>query len=110
MIEATDVGNFRHWVDLMEKTSSTPDASGQRVPVYTKLCTTRAKIEGISSREVERAKSFSEQTTHKVTIRWRDGVDHTMQVVFGDRTFLITGIINPEERNVRLELFCTELT
>ncbi len=109
MIEATDIGNFRHQVEVWQIGSAPPDATGQRVPVYEKLFTTYAKIEGISSREVERAKSFSAQTTHKVTIRYREGVDHTMQVKFLARTFLITGIINPEERNVRLEIFCMEL-
>ena len=109
MIETTDIGNYRHQVSIVSVSNSPPNANGIRTPAYTTVCTTYAKIEGISSREVEWAKSFNAQTTHKVTMRWRAGIDHTMQVRFGSRTFLITGILNPEERNVRLELLCMEI-
>jgi len=30
-------------------------------------------------------------------------------LIFGGRTFSITGVANPEERNTRLELVCVEV-
>jgi SPP1 family predicted phage head-tail adaptor len=46
--------------------------------------------------------------THRIQIRYRDGVTHDMVVKYGDRVFDIESIINPEETNHRLDILARE--
>lgn len=113
-VENVAIGGLRHKIIIQERQGIAADSAGQRTGTWTTVATTRAKIEPISAREVERAQSFGGNTSHKVTIRYRPNLTRKMQVVFtgsgsAARTFLIAGILNPQEQNVKLELFCQEL-
>ena len=101
-------GQFRHYLELQSVTR-VPDENGARVDTWTTYARAWARIEGISAREIERAKSFGNNTSLKVTIRYRPGISAKDQIKFGTRRFLINGILNPEEANVTLELYCSEV-
>ncbi len=114
MIAPVDIASLRHKILIRQRSSGTPDASGQRSYTYSTVATTRASIGPISSREVERAHSFGANTSFLIKIRYRPSITSAMQVVFAgngvSRTFVINGIINPEEQNIMLHLFCEELS
>jgi SPP1 family predicted phage head-tail adaptor len=49
------------------------------------------------------------KTTHNIRMPFRAGITHDMRVKYGDRSFDIKGIVNPEERNIYLDLVCEEI-
>ena len=53
--------------------------------------------------------SFVSEATHLVKIRYQKGITPNMKILFGTRTFNITYIGNPQERNEALWLFSQEI-
>jgi SPP1 family predicted phage head-tail adaptor len=43
-----------------------------------------------------------------ITIRYLDGIDRTMRVLFRDKKYNINTIVDPEEEQEFLELYCSE--
>lgn len=74
----------------------------------TQVATVRAKIEALTLRELYAAQQKISEVTHRVTIRWMDGIAAGMLVWFHGRQFQIQNVNNVDERNVRLELLCLE--
>ena len=93
----------------LQSATSARDGHGQPIATWTTVATVWAAVEPIRGREYFSAQQVSAETTHRVTIRWRSGVSPQWRVVFGDRTFRIESVINPRERNERLELMCVEV-
>ena len=85
------------------------DGHGQAIETWSNVATVWAAIEPIRGREYFAAQQVSAETTHRVTIRHRSGVSPQWRVVFGSRTFRIESVINPLEKNERLELMCVEV-
>jgi SPP1 family predicted phage head-tail adaptor len=74
------------------------------------LATVWASIVPATARDLERvvAGTVQSSATHLVTIRYLAGVTTKTRVVFGSRLFSVTGVQNPEERNISLVLVCQE--
>ncbi len=103
-------GTLDRKIELQEKVSTAADSVGQRTFTWTTFATVWAAIVPVSAREQEFAKSFGGDTSHKVTIRYRSGITRAIRILFGTRVLHVNGVLNPDERNVRLELFCAEGT
>lgn len=57
------------------------------------------------------AADHPEQTiTHRVTLRWREGVTGGMRLRLGARLFAVKAVRDPDERGVVLVLDCEEIT
>ena len=106
-------GTLRHTVAIQE---STETASGMG-----DFTTTWATVSGMGSvpasiwpiRATERidAMKMESMVTHRVRIRYRSGVTSKMRIYWADKskTFQIIGTpINPDERNIYLEMIVTE--
>ena len=103
-----NIGKLRHRVKLQGLTEN-QDGYGQAVKSYTTYATVWASIEPLSGREIEHAKQITAETNYRITIRYNGNVKATDRVAFGDRTFEITAVVNPEERNEYLVLMCSEV-
>ncbi len=101
-------GQLRHRVDLRQKTENR-DSSGQANAEYSTYATVWAKITPVSGRETEHADQISAETSHKVLIRYNSKVGKDQRVIFGTRILEIESVINPNERNEKLLLFCKEV-
>ena len=93
----------------LQSASSARDGHGQPIGTWSDVATVWAAIEPIRGREYFAAQQVSAETTHRVTIRYRSGVSPQWRVAFGSRTFRIESVINPLERNERIELMCVEM-
>ena len=93
----------------LQSATTARDGHGQPVETWAAVATVWAAIEPIRGREYFAAQQFSAETTHRVTIRYRSGVSPQWRVVFGSRTFRIESVINPLEKNERIELMCVEV-
>jgi SPP1 family predicted phage head-tail adaptor len=69
---------------------------------------TRASVEPVGGRELTQAAKVEGDVTHKVTIRFRDGIQNDFRILFEGRTLNIVRLINVEERERRIEIFCLE--
>ena len=104
----TRVAEFRHTIELYDRVAGVSDGLGHSTPVDTLMITTKAAIWPISSSEVRANMRDETNVTHNIRIYYQSGISMNLYVVFGTRTFEIKGIVNPEERNVYLDLICNE--
>jgi SPP1 family predicted phage head-tail adaptor len=102
-----NIGQMRHRVTL-QYPAKVPDGQGGTTDTWTDTATVWAGIFPMSGNEVIRAKQAQTQITLKVRIWYRTDVTPAWRVVFGNRVFDIDTIINREEKNVVLELLCSE--
>lgn len=103
-------GTLRHLITL-QTPASAPDGDGGFTDTWTDLATVWASIVPATARDLERvvAGTVQSSATHLVTIRYLAGVTTKTRVVFGSRLFSVTGVQNPEERNISLVLVCQEI-
>lgn len=67
-----------------------------------------ASIRPLSGRELWQAQQVQADVTHSVRLRYRSGVDATMELDLQGRRLRIVAVLNIEERNRTLELLCQE--
>jgi SPP1 family predicted phage head-tail adaptor len=104
-----DAGDLRISVTIQKRTDTGPDSRGH--PIWTwrdlKTCVP-AKIESPAGRKLEVARQYVPTATHLVTMRYRQLSAKEHRIVFRDRVFNIGWVHDIEERNIKLELTCTE--
>lgn len=102
-------GKLRHRVNFQSRTPTT-DGYGGQVGVWDDFLTDiPASIEPLTSRELLAAQAVQSEVTHKVTVRYQDGLDSSMRIVFGERVFTILGPpLNRDERNRELQFMASE--
>lgn len=100
-------GKLRHEV-ILRTLAQIPDGSGGQTESWVPLATVFASIERMD--EMEQLNSGMQQnvTTHKIKIRYCDGLSVSDQVLFGTREFEITEIDDAEQRNFTQTLMCME--
>jgi SPP1 family predicted phage head-tail adaptor len=103
-------GELRHLITLQTPSTATPDGDGGFTNTWADLATVWASIVPATARDLERvvAGTVQSSATHLVTIRYLAGVTTKTRVVFGSRLFSVTGVQNPDERNISLVLVCQE--
>ena len=62
----------------------------------------------VSAKEQVEAMQTVMTITHRIRIRYRDGVSPAWRVKFGDRYFAIVSIVNPNEAEKQLDLLVKE--
>jgi len=104
------IGKLRHTVQLQRLEPNTDtNTVGEDIQAYAEYAVVFASINTMSGQELERAQQISAEATHKVTVRYVDGVTVQDRVIFDNRIMEVTAIDNPEERNVMLILLCKEV-
>jgi SPP1 family predicted phage head-tail adaptor len=106
-----DIGALRHQVTLQGPGALVADGDGGYTQTPATVGTVWASIQPATARDLERIVANVEQAnaSHLVTIRYRDDVNTTTQVLYGTRVLKVTGMQNPDERNISLILICTEI-
>jgi SPP1 family predicted phage head-tail adaptor len=105
---AIRAGRLRHRIQIV-KPKLTQDATGGTVIDDDSLvASVWAAIEPLTGRELYAAQQMVSEVTHKITIRWMDGIKSNMNVRFGGREFQIQSIQNPDERHKVLILLSIE--
>lgn len=108
-------GDLRHKVTIQEKTQ-TADGMGGFTETWSDLYPTRAAIWPMKAAEVLDASKLEHQVNHRIRIRHPRSFEITADmrvnwydhVAKSDKYFNIISIINPDKRNVMLELLCVE--
>ena len=101
MEQYIDAGRLNKRVTLQKR--------GEDPAVWEDICTVWAAINNAGSREYWEARAAHGELTHKVTIRYRKGVDTEMRVLYGDRAFhIIAPPVDFDMRHKYLILKCRE--
>ena len=102
-------GSLIHTIEIQRVTNG-QDEFGDTIETIDTILTTNASINPITSKELfnTAVDTRISETTHRITIRYEIPIKTTDKILFGSRTFNITSIINPKERNVVLEILATE--
>jgi SPP1 family predicted phage head-tail adaptor len=76
---------------------------------WAELAVVWGRVQPLSGRELEHALQISAEVNHKVTIRYLSTVNEKVRILFGTRVLEILGIVNPEEKNEMMIMFCKEI-
>lgn len=104
--------NFRYKVKIVQPTLVRDSFGGTKVDDATVFAEVWAAVEALSAttfgREVYAAQQKVSEVTHRLTIRYLDGVKSSMNVWFRDRQFQIEAVVDPDEQQKVLYLLCIE--
>ena len=95
-------GELRHRVSFLKRTVTVK--SGITKEAWEPAFTCWAMVEPLNSREYWQAAALNREDEQRVTIRYREDVDDAMRICFRDNVFSIISIVNPNARNIKLEL------
>lgn len=105
-------GDLRHRVRIESRTDSDDDGGGKDT-VWVPFATVWANIVPGTGREFVLAKQERPQLTHQVTLRYRPSVTPKQRLIAQDtngrRAFNIETVVNVDELNEQLLLYCSEV-
>lgn len=106
-------GFYRHLVRLQDPGDPMPDAEGNPVATWMDLipATWWVSINPATARDLERVTAGTVLSTasHVIRGKFHPGVTTQTRILFGTRTFNVTGVSNPEERNIEMILTAVEI-
>lgn len=101
-------GLMRQQISIVARNLTQDSFGGTKIDDATKFATVWASVEALTGRELYAAQQKVSEVTHKITIRYLDGVKASMNVWLGTRQFQIQAIENPDEQTKMLILLCIE--
>jgi len=96
---------------ILQSPTGARDALGERVTTWTNVATVWARVRPLSGKELMIAGQQQSATSHVVEIRYSatvKAVNNSWRVLFGSRILVVDNVINPDESNEKLMLYCTE--
>lgn len=102
-------GQLRHKITIEQLDTSTADAMGAAVKIWTLFCVCWARVQPVSGKEFFNANQERAQISHKIRIRYVAEITPAHRVNFGGRLFNIQTVINFDERNRELEILAVEI-
>lgn len=101
-----DIGSLQHQITI-ERPAETRGQMGSQKKAWAPICQTWARLQPLSGRALEVAQALHAEVTVKITIRHRADVDSTCRVSYRGQTYVVQYVLNPEEQNRELQLYCT---
>ncbi len=104
---ATAINKMRHRLVIQTPTHAA-DGQGGSVTTWSTFSTVWGELLPATAYEINFAKQLQAQRTHKATIRFLNGLDTKMRILFDSRYFQLKGIRFPDERKFFMTLDLTE--
>ena len=103
------IGKLRHLVTI-ERPVETRDRMKGQMTAWVAAGTAWADIKPLSGRLLDSAKSFSQDVSHQITLRYMPSLALTPshRLRYGQRLFTICAPLDVDERNRELSVFATE--
>lgn len=89
-------GKLKHRIQIQRSTPTT-NPLGESIESWSPLVTVWAYVKAMSGRELISAKQIHAQATHRVDLRFLEGLDSTDRFVFEGRTFNFLFVDDMEE-------------
>lgn len=107
-----DAGKLRHRITF-QRFDGQRDAYGDPLKGedahWSDVASMWAAVNPVSGREFLAVEQSQSELTHKVSCRYRGGLDTAMRIISRERVFQIISIIDWEERHESLLIMCKEL-
>lgn len=103
---AIDPGRLRERITVQQATE-TRNAIGETTQSWVTYAERWASVDGISAREFLTSGQQQTEITHRVRMRYLDGLNSTMRVLWRDRILEIASCLEHANRSEH-ELLCTE--
>ena len=100
-------GKYRHRITFQEPTETLNNV-GEPVVSWSDYKTVWAEVKPLKGEEYWASQQVNAEVTHRITIRYLDGITSEMRIKFGDRYFSIEPPLNPDEKNIELVMLCKE--
>lgn len=101
-----DPGRMRERV-VVQRATETRNAIGESVQTWSTFVERWASVDGLSSREVLQTGQQQTEVTHRVRMRYVEGLTQQMRISWRGRTLEITSLLEHGNRSEH-ELLCTE--
>lgn len=103
-----NAGKYRNIITIQQQ-ATTKDSYGAETQEWTDFLKCRALITPISGKDYFAADVIQSETSHRLSMRYYPGITADMRVNYNDRIFIIQAVINFQEFNKELQLYCKEL-
>lgn len=100
-------GRLRHRVHLQRRVDGF-DGHGQPSASWVTHMTTWASVEPLAGRELLAAMEAGAKVSHRIRLRWRDGILPVDRVVHRGRALEVESVIDVDERRTELMLMAQE--
>lgn len=94
---------------VLEAPIATPDGLGGATQAFETVAALWAQVEWLSGREIWRMGRPEQLSTHRITLRWRAGVDAGQRLRDGSRIFDIRTAADPDGSRRRLVCLVEEI-
>lgn len=92
----------------IQQASETQAETGEVSRSWTTFATRRAEVVELGGDELVQAQQVVQRVSHRVRLRWLDGVTAKMRLLYGARTLEVAAVRESIARQRELELLCTE--
>ncbi len=100
-------GSRRTYLTIQHSTA-TKDGLGADVRNWSEFAKVWAQVSPIKGNETFSGSQFKSEVTHKVKIRFLEGLTTRMRILLNGRVLSIEGITNLYEKNRELEILASE--
>lgn len=102
-------GDLRHRVEIGRYVTGADQWGDPLPPTWETVATVWAAVEALSGRLFFEARQTAEQSDHRITIRYRSGIEPGMIVRHDGREFTVQAVLDREGTKRWLELVCREM-
>lgn len=107
-MNAPPVSLMRDRVEIQSRAVNRGVYGEVSAPSWTSVATRWARVEPLSGREAWQAQQVRPDVTHKVTLRYYEGLGPRHRLKAGSRVFNITSVIDTENRHREMVCVCVE--
>jgi SPP1 family predicted phage head-tail adaptor len=105
----SDVGALRRRL-VLEAPVANADGLGGKTQAFSTVAALWARVEWLAGTEQWRRGRPEQSATHRVTLRWRGGVDAGQRLRDGDRLYDIRAVADPDGDRRRLVCLVREIS
>lgn len=103
-----DIGKLKHRVTF-QKLEQTKNEFGEMLGEWTDVCTVWGQVGPVSGRQFFAAKQINNEISHNVYIRYRRDLLPNMRIKYKERVFDILYMMNVNEDNTLMQIYCKEI-
>lgn len=103
-----DIGKLKHRITFQDLSNSRNEY-GELIEDWLDVKTVWAEIKPVSGKQFFAAKQINSEISHNIYIRYRSDLNSSMRIKFKERIFEILYIMNLNESNTIMQIYCKEL-
>ena len=103
------IGDLRHRIEIGRYVQGEDQWGDPVSPTWQTVATVWAAVEALTGRLYFEARQTTEQSDHRVIIRWRPGIEPGMIVRHDGREFTIQAVLDRDGKRRWFELVCQEV-